>query len=195
VTKKEIHDETKHEIELEAEAELEEAGGAQPDDSAVEAEPSTADETPEEAIERLKAESDEYLDGWQRSRAEFANYKKRVDKEREEARQRIAGEIITRYLGILDDLERALADPPTEDERDEWTAGVHLIYSKFKMLLESEGVETIEPENVPFDPNYHEAVTFEDSEDIKDGFVIDFTQRGYTLGDRVLRPAMVRVAK
>jgi molecular chaperone GrpE (heat shock protein) len=77
VTKKEIHDETKHEIELEAEAELEEAGGAQPDDSAVEAEPSTADETPEEAIERLKAESDEYLDGWQRSRAEFANYKKR----------------------------------------------------------------------------------------------------------------------
>jgi molecular chaperone GrpE len=72
---------------------------------------------------------------------------------------------------------------------------VHLIYSKFKMLLESEGVETIEPENVPFDPNYHEAVTFEDSEDIKDGFVIDFTQRGYTLGDRVLRPAMVRVAK
>jgi molecular chaperone GrpE len=149
----------------------------------------------EEQLEQLQAQADEYLDGWQRARAEFANYKKRVEKEREETRARIAGELITGYLGVLDDLERALAEPPNGDEVSEWITGIDLIYQKFQSLLESEGVEAIEPEGDPFDPNFHEAVTFEDSDDHKAGYIIETTQRGYQLNDRVLRPAMVRVAK
>ena len=149
----------------------------------------------EEKLDQLQAQADEYLDGWQRSRAEFANYKKRIEKEREETRARIAGELITGYLGVLDDLERALAGPPNGDELSEWITGIDLIYQKFRALLESEGVEAIEPDGEPFDPNYHEAVTFEDSDDHEAGYIIETTQRGYQLNDRVLRPAMVRVAK
>jgi molecular chaperone GrpE len=149
----------------------------------------------EEQLIQLQAQADEYLDGWQRARAEFANFKKRVEKEREETRARIAGELITGYLGILDDLQRALAEPPDGDGVSEWIAGVDLIYQKFLALLEAEGVEPIEPKGEPFDPNFHEAVTFEDSDDHKAGYIIETTQRGYQLNDRVLRPAMVRVAK
>jgi molecular chaperone GrpE len=153
------------------------------------------DETPEQIIERLQAEADEYLDGWQRARAEFANYKKRIERERESARERITGEIITRYLGVMDDLERAIEKAPETEACKEWVAGVDLIYSKFRSILQAEGVETIEEEGLRFDPNIHEAISYEDSDEYEEGSVIEVTQRGYKLDDRVLRPAMVRVAK
>ena len=177
-------------------------GEIEQDDSVLEAEVGSdvelteVEELPvEEQLDQLQAQADEYLDGWQRARAEFANYKKRVEKEREESRARIAGELITGYLGVLDDLERALGEPPNGDDIDEWITGIDLIYQKFQALLESEGVEPIEPEGEPFDPNFHEAVTFEDNDDHKAGYIIETTRRGYQLNDRVLRPAMVRVAK
>jgi molecular chaperone GrpE len=154
-----------------------------------------SDESSEEKIERLEGESAEYLDGWQRARAEFSNYKKRVERERGEARSRITGEVITRYLGVVDDLSRALSEPVNGEDTQDWVAGIELIYQKFIALLEAEGVEPIEPENVSFDPNYHEAITFEEDDQIESGYVIDYTQRGYTMGERVLRPALVRVAK
>lgn len=165
------------------------------DDASVDDPREPSDESSEEQIERLEGESAEYLDGWQRARAEFANYKKRIEREREDARRRITGEVITRYLGIVDDLSRALSEPINGEDTQDWVAGIDLIYQKFIALLEAEGVEPIEPENVPFDPNYHEAISFEEDDQIKSGYVIDYTQRGYTLSERVLRPALVRVAK
>ncbi len=165
------------------------------DDASVDDPREPSDESSEEQIERLEGESAEYLDGWQRARAEFANYKKRIEREREDARMRITGEVITRYLGIVDDLSRALSEPINGEDTQDWVAGIDLIYQKFIALLEAEGVEPIEPENVPFDPNYHEAISFEEDDQIKSGYVIDYTQRGYTLSERVLRPALVRVAK
>jgi molecular chaperone GrpE len=158
-------------------------------------EPVEEQESQEQTIERLEAEAEEYLDGWQRARAEFANYKKRIEKERETARTRITGEIITRYLGVMDDLERALEKSPESEACKEWVAGVELIYTKFRSILEAEGVETIEEEGLRFDPNIHEAISYEDSDEHEEGSVIEVTQRGYKLDDRVLRPAMVRVAK
>jgi molecular chaperone GrpE len=165
------------------------------DDASADDPKEISDESSEEQIERLEGESAEYLDGWQRARAEFANYKKRVEREKEEARSRITGEVITRYLGIVDDLSRALSEPINGDDTEDWVAGIELIYQKFIALLENEGIEPIEPENVPFDPNFHEAITFEEDDQIESGYVIDYTQRGYTMGERVLRPALVRVAK
>ena len=165
------------------------------DDASVDEPKEPSDESSEEQIERLQGESAEYLDGWQRARAEFANYKKRIEREREDARSRITGEVIARYLGIVDDLSRALSEPVNGEDTQDWVAGIDLIYQKFIALLEAEGVEPIEPENVPFDPNYHEAISFEEDDQIKSSYVIDYTQRGYTLGERVLRPALVRVAK
>ena len=152
-------------------------------------------ESPGDEITRVQSEAAEYLDGWQRARAEFANYKKRVERETEEARQRITSEIIVRYLNIMDDLERALGNAPEGEDFQEWISGIELIHQKFESILESEGVECIEADGERFDPNLHEAISYEDTEEFDGGSIIAVTQRGYKLGDRIIRPAMVRVAK
>ena len=153
-------------------------------------------------IEALQAElaesrtrADEYLDGWQRSRAEFANYKKRIERDQLAVSQNAAGRIIKRYLEILDDLERALKNRPQEGEGAAWANGIELIYRKFKSILESEGITPMEAEGQQFDPNLHEAITSEESDEHESGQIIEVLQQGYMLGDRVLRPAMVRVAR
>jgi molecular chaperone GrpE len=154
-----------------------------------------AESEAEDELSKLKAEAAEYLDGWQRARAEFANYKKRVERESEEVRQRITSEIILHYLNIMDDLERAIENAPDAQDMLEWVSGIELIYQKFDALLEAEGVEPIETEGERFDPNLHEAISYEESEEYEGGSIIAVTQRGYKLGDRIIRPAMVRVAK
>lgn len=146
-------------------------------------------------IENLRGEAEEYLDGWQRALAEFSNYKKRVEREQEEARARITGDILIRYLDVLDDFERALKDRPEDKQSESWLAGIELIYQKLKLILEAEGVAVIEAEGETFNPNFHEALSYEDSEDHDDGQVIEVLKKGYVLGERVIRPALVRVAK
>lgn len=146
-------------------------------------------------LEQVSAQAAEYLDGWQRARAELANYKKRVERERREAYQRAAGEILTQHLEILDDLERALQDRPTEGEAANWADGIELVYRKFQGLLDAYDVEPIEAVGQPFDPNVHEAISHEETDEAKAGYVIDVVKQGYRMGDRVLRPALVRVAK
>jgi molecular chaperone GrpE len=157
-----------------------------------------ADEEPlslEERLEAVQAQADEYLDGWQRARAEFVNYKKRVDRERKDSRARIAAELLTRYLDVLDDLDRTLTEMPDEIGDTSWSQGLKMVYQKMQLILESEGVQTIEGLGESFDPNFHEAIAFEESEEYEEGQVVAVVQKGYLLGERVLRPAMVRVAK
>jgi len=171
----------------------------QPEAAAVAA-PAPADGAPplealQKELEAAKSQAAEYLDGWQRARAEFANYKKRVEKEQAEAYQNAVGRIIARYLDVLDDFDRAMKDQPTEGEAVQWAAGVSLIYRKFKNTLDAEGLTRIEAEGQEFDPTLHEAVIHEDSEDHASGHVIEVVRQGYKLGDRVIRPALVRVAK
>lgn len=148
-----------------------------------------------EELESVKSQADEYLDGWQRARAEFANYKKRTDREQQELRSRIAGETISRYLGVVDDLERALRERPADGDAAAWAEGIELIYRKLVTLLESEGVYRIAADGQEFDPNLHEALSHEESSDHREGQVIEVIQPGYRMGERVLRPALVRVAK
>ena len=146
-------------------------------------------------LERLQSQAKDYLDGWQRARAEFANYKKRVDREMAEARQRAAADILVGYLSVADDLERALKDRPDSGEAASWAEGIELIHRKVKTILDSERVERIPAEGEMFDPTLHEALSHEESEEFEEGRIIDVIQQGYRLGDRVLRPALVRVAK
>jgi len=146
-------------------------------------------------LEAAKAQAAEYLDGWQRARADFANYKRRVEKEQAETHQHAAGRIIARYLDVLDDFDRAMKDQPAEGDAAQWAMGISLIYRKFQGILEAEGVTRIEAEGQVFDPQLHEAVTHEDSDDHASGHVIAVLRQGYKLGDRVIRPALVRVAK
>jgi molecular chaperone GrpE len=146
-------------------------------------------------LEVLRGQAAEYLDGWQRARAEFANYKRRVDREQEEARARITGEVLVHYLGVLDDLERALKDRPLEGEAGSWGEGIEMISRKLRAVLEAEGVEPIAADGEIFDPNQHETVTHEDSPDHQAGEIIEVIRRGYRIGERVLRPSQVRVAR
>lgn len=146
-------------------------------------------------LEQLGAKSEEYLDGWQRERAEFANYRRRVERERETSQQNITGNIVRRYLEVVDDLERALKNRPNEGDGAAWAEGIELIYRKMLNLIEAEGVQPMGAEGQPFDPNLHEAISHEDDPDRESGEIIEVIKSGYTLGDRVLRPALVRVAR
>jgi len=145
-------------------------------------------------LEEAEARAGEYLQSLQRERASFQNYRKRVEQERSEQGRIIAGTVLTRLLPILDDFYRAV-DAVPESERDQWFEGIILILRKFERLLDNEGVTEIEALGQPFDPNFHEAVGVDGGSDAESDTVTAVMQRGYKIGDRVLRPAMVRVAE
>jgi molecular chaperone GrpE len=146
------------------------------------------------ALEASEVKAAEYLEGWQRAQAEFTNYRKRQERERELMRFEAVGRVVKRYLPIVDDMQRALKDRPLEGEGAAWAEGVELIYRKLMSILEVEGVTIIEAEGQMFDPNLHEAVVQSESDEHESGIVIEVLQTGYKMGERVLRPAMVRVA-
>ena len=146
-------------------------------------------------LEESKAKAKEYFDGWQRERADFANYKRRIDREQVSLSQNIAAEVIKKYLLVLDDLDRAMKMRPTQGEMSAWADGIDLIYRKLQNILDSEGIKRIPAEDEEFNPLRHEAISYEECADCGSGEIIGVVQEGYTLGDRVLRPARVRVAR
>ena len=152
-------------------------------------------ETLRQELEEAKAQAAEYLDGWQRARAEFANYKKRNEQERQELFKLANSTLIARLLPIFDDFERAFQTLPSNLLSLTWIDGVALIYRRLQAILDGEGLTPMETEGQSFDPLVHEAVTYEESAEHQEGQIIGEVQRGYKLGDRVLRPALVRVAK
>jgi molecular chaperone GrpE len=164
-------------------------------EEAVEVEEVSELETLSKELEEAKAQAAEYLDGWQRARAEFANYKKRNEQERQELFKLANTTLITRLLPIFDDFERAFQTLPSNLLSLTWIDGIALVYRRLQAILEAEGLTLVETEGQSFDPLLHEAVTYEESEEHEEGQVIGEVQRGYQLGDRVLRPALVRVAK
>lgn len=149
-----------------------------------------------EQLNKAKAEAADNLDGWQRARAEFANYKRRTELERAELLTNGGADVLTRLLPIVDDLDRAAATLPDDLKDQAWVSGILLVHRKLIGLLEQSNVKAI-PANAgdEFDPNVHEAITHEESEQVEGGHIIGEVQRGYKLGERVLRPALVRVAK
>jgi molecular chaperone GrpE len=171
-------------------------------------EPEETSEVPaviaDEEIAQLRKELDEalvkqndYLNGWQRERAEFFNYKKRMEREQAQGGQNAFANAVRRYLDISDDLERALKSKnrPKEGDGATWAEGIDLIHRKMVAAFEADGVKRIETDCKFFDPNLHEAISHEDSPDHESGQIIEVVQPGYTLGERVIRPARVRVAR
>lgn len=146
-------------------------------------------------LESTRAKMDEYLQGWHRALADFSNYKRRIERDQAAANQAAAGNIIKRYLDVVDDLDRALKNRPQDGEGASWANGIELIYRKLLTILDAEGVKVIEAEGKEFDPAMHEAISMETSSEVSSGYVIGVIQQGYTLGDKVLRPARVRVAR
>lgn len=146
-------------------------------------------------VQDLNQKSAEYFDGWQRERADFLNYKKRIERDQIQMSQDAVGRIAKKYLPILDDLERALKTSPQHGEGHAWSEGIKLIYKKLQGILESEGISEIKAEGEQFDPTRHEALTQEPSSAHESGQIIEVIQKGYLIGDRVLRPALVRIAQ
>lgn len=142
----------------------------------------------------LKRERDDYYDRWLRKSAEFDNYRKRIDRERrDQADQAVTG-LLQELLLVVDDFDRAL----TVDAGEAGAAyrkGVEQIHAKLHDLLRKSGVKPIEAVGADFDPNVHQAVIHEASPGRREGEVIEELRKGYMIGDRLLRPAMVKVAK
>ena len=177
-------DQTKAADQLKDDVELEEAG-----------EPEAASEpTLEERLAEAEAKAAEYLDGWQRARAEFANARKRAERQRTEAYSSAAADFGKRLLPVVDDLGRALESVPPEISENSWFEGLDLVNRKVRSILESMDVKPIEALGQPFDPNFHEALALREAEGVESGLVIEELQTGYSRGEKVIRPSLVHVS-
>jgi molecular chaperone GrpE len=162
-----------------------------PDSPLSSAAPAAADD---EAADALRKERDALQDRLLRSAAEFDNYRKRMDRERRELSEYAAADVLTDLLPILDNFERALQAPAGADG-DAVRKGIELIHKQMLDVLRKRGVKPVEALGADFNPNFHQAVIHEASADHREGEVMQEMQRGYMLGERLLRPAMVKVAK
>lgn len=149
----------------------------------------------QEQYEAAQAEAKDYLDSLQRTRAEFANYKKRTEREMQEKYQHGAVDSLKSLLPVIDDFERAFASFPSELKDNPWASGVMMIQRKFDRLLEQYGIGRLDPTGQPFDPATMEAVGEDEAGETPSGHVSATLQKGYLVGERVLRPALVRVAR
>jgi molecular chaperone GrpE len=154
--------------------------------------PVDAAATPDPAA--LQRERDDYYDRWLRKSAEFDNYRRRIDRERREQADKAVVDLLQELLLVVDDFDRALEVEPGE-AGNQYRKGVELIRTKLNDLLRKHGVKPFEALGADFDPNLHQAVLHESSPDHREGEVIGELRKGYMIGDRLLRPAMVKVAK
>jgi molecular chaperone GrpE len=144
-------------------------------------------------LEQLQRERDDFKDRWLRKSAEFDNYRKRIERERREQADQSVVEILLELLTVVDDFDRALT--VSGDEGGAYRKGVELIHAKLHDMLRKQGVRPMDTVGSDFDPNIHMAVMHEESPDHREGEVISELQKGYMIHDRLLRPAMVKVAK
>lgn len=143
----------------------------------------------------LQRQRDDYYDRLLRKTAEFDNYRKRVERDRQMASDSAAAGIIEELLPLIDDLERALKVDAGVEGADAYRRGVELIHQQLLDIVRKRGAHPIDALGADFDPYYHQAVVYEPAEGRRDGEIIEEFRRGYMLGDRLLRPSMVKVAK
>jgi molecular chaperone GrpE len=156
--------------------------------------PDSPDATESSEIADLQRERDDFKDRWLRKGAEFDNYRKRIERERREQADQAVVDLLQDLLLVVDDFDRALtAGTPEGDSA--YRKGVELIHAKLHDLLRKQGLKPIDALGSDFDPNLHQAVMHEESPEHREGEVIGELRKGYTLNDRLLRPAMVKVAK
>lgn len=146
--------------------------------------------TLEEALAAEKKRAEEYLANWQRSQADFINFKRRTEQDRLEFNKYASANLCSSILPVVDDLERAIAHIPEEYMKTDWVEGVRLVQRKFQTILEGQGVKPICALGMAFDPSLHEAIKHEKGEE---GMVIAEFQKGYMLNDKLLRPSRVAV--
>ncbi len=146
-------------------------------------------------LAEVRKQSEHHLDQWKRSAASLENYRKHVEKERAELVKLTKANVIAQLLPVLDDLERAFMTIPFDLASFTWTEGLALIDRKLQLALERQGLEEIKTLGEPFDPTLHQALLDEETGEYPDGHVMAILQKGYKLDDRILRPALVKIAR
>ncbi|CDZ75128.2 co-chaperone GrpE [Peptoniphilus sp. ING2-D1G] len=149
-------------------------------------------ENEEQVVVQEESEMDSLKNNLLRLQADFINYKRRTEQERKDYIELGTKKVLIDLLNIIDNFERALLSE-TEDKK--YKEGVELIYKQMIDLLDRNNVKEMQLENIKFDPNLHHAVLVEEKEDVDEGMIIDVLQKGYLIGEKVLRPAMVKVSK
>jgi len=167
------------------------SNGTEPADPPAPAEVEVEEEKEEDPLAKLAAERDEYLQLAQRAQADFENYRKRAAKDMAAAGARAKIGLVRDLLPVIDNLERALA---SADGDSALAQGVRLVLSDLNGVLAREGVSTLEPEGEQFDPAFHEALSTRSEDGAEAGVVLDVVEKGYRLGDTVIRPARVVVS-
>lgn len=169
-------------------------------DVATETDSFTAEEISEGAsdtgseVKRLQDLADEYQGRALRAQADFDNFRRRTQKEKEELAQYATSKLVTELLSVLDNFERALVTTPSSPESEAFVKGVNMIFRQLDGVLKSEGLTAMETVGQPFNPEYHQAIMQVESEEYEEGIVTEEVQKGYLLKDKVLRPAMVKVS-
>ena len=171
-------------------------GTQAPQETPTAAEPVDAEkEALQQGLEKAQAEAKDYLDQLLRSRADYANYKRRAEQDKQEMIRYGNAGLMSKLLPVVDDFERAFHALPQGLEKMTWLEGIALVQRKLQIVLESQGLEALKVEGQKFDPAMHEAISYEERDDMEDGAIIAEAQKGYKLGERILRPALVRVAR
>jgi molecular chaperone GrpE len=183
---------TEPELAAGAQAQAGETAGGQETRSASSAE---ATSSIEEQLVRAQANAAEYLDNWRRAVADLSNARKRMLREQAEFSATATARVLEKMLPIIDDVDRAFENVPSDQADTDWVNGFRLIQRKLEAFLESEGVTSIPTEGQVFDPALNHAISHEEVEGYTEGQIIAEVARGFKLGDKVLRPALVRVAK
>lgn len=148
-----------------------------------------------EQFKLVVSQAQEYLENWKRERADFANYKRRIERETKETYQNAATDVLNSFLPIVDDFERALANVPAEMQGSPWLDGTSAIFRKLNKVLDEYGVTVVDPTGQPFDPNHHQAISVDEVSELPSGTVTETLQKGYRADERTLRPAFVKVSK
>jgi molecular chaperone GrpE len=150
----------------------------------------------EEQLEQARQEAADNMEGWQRAAAELVNFKRRQEEQRKLQRDRIKAEVLEGVISALDDIDLAFQNVPEELDGQliGWVEGFRLVQRKLDKTLDDQNVMPINTAG-EFDPNFHEAVSYEESDEHEEGQIIAEVRKGYQIGNRVLRPALVRVAK
>ncbi|WP_151735924.1 nucleotide exchange factor GrpE [Paenibacillus tengchongensis] len=167
----------------------EEGGGAA--DAAAEPAEASAGGEPAKKLQEL---ADEYQARVLRVQADFDNFRRRTQKEKEDLAQYATSKLVTELLPVLDNFERAIATAPAGTEAEAFGKGVNMIFRQLEGVLKSEGLLAMETVGQPFNPEYHQAIMQVESEEHEEGIVTEEVQKGYFLKDKVLRPAMVKVS-
>ncbi|MCB0033244.1 MAG: nucleotide exchange factor GrpE [Anaerolineales bacterium] len=150
--------------------------------------------TVEELLEAAKVEAAKNLDGWQRALADLANARKRFEKQSQSAYTNATVEVVSKLLPVMDDFDRAMQNVPDELAANPWFDGLNGVLRKLNSILDGINAERIPAQGEPFDPNLHDAIMSEASDEYESGVVIRELQAGYRIGERVIRPSLVVVA-